>query len=87
MLLIALLIVMLACSPLLIWLACIRPFCFRNGQAYTPGAMIWVTFWIDWHHARELAQQQDDKFMRFICGLFFIVHSIWTLLIMFSVAI
>jgi len=78
--LLALIITVIFSSPLLIWLTFIRPYCFRHGQAYTPGALIWVTFWIDWQNARELAKRNEDRRVLVACAFFFCVQSIYTLL-------
>lgn len=54
----------------LLWLFVIRPYCFRNGMAYTPGANIPVTMWIDWQQANELAKERGDTGYRVVCGVY-----------------
>lgn len=55
----------------MIWLFSIRPYCHRHRKGYTPGANIAVTFWVDWQEAREIAKDQGDNRMLFICRLVF----------------
>ena len=76
MLLFSLALVLVVQSPLILWLATIRPYCFRNGLAYTPGATWTITMWIDWQRARELAKARGDSGMLFCCGVFFVPQFI-----------
>ena len=87
MFLFALIITTISMSPLIIWLTSIRPYCVRHGLAYTPGALWWITLWIDWQHARELAKTKKNSGIRFMCALFFVVHSIWSLLAIISITV
>ena len=54
----------------LLWLFVIRPYCFRNRKAYTPGANIDVTMWIDWQEAKETAILHGDRGMLVVCHVF-----------------
>ena len=61
----------------LLWLFVIRPYCFKNGMAYTPGANIGVTMWIDWQEASELAKARGDKSLLVVCGIFLAIKLLF----------
>ena len=60
----------------LLWLLSIRPYCRRNGKGFTPGASIWVTFWVDWQEAGEIAKTKRDDGMIVVCRLVLWLHIV-----------
>ncbi len=76
--LLALVITLVASSPMIIWLAFIRPYCLKIGRGYTPGASWDVALWIDWQEATESAKSTGNPRMKWICRLFLVINLIFT---------
>ena len=69
----------------LLWLLCIRPYALRNGQGYTPGGNVGVTFWVDWQQAQEIANAKGDKGMILICRIVFWLHVVFIAVFAYSI--
>ena len=67
-------IVVLPLMTFVLWLFSIRPYCRRNGKGFTPGATIWVTYWVDWQEAKEMSKARGDTGMIMICHLVSAFH-------------
>lgn len=70
----ALIITLVGSSPMIIWLASIRPYCLKIGRGYTPGASWDVALWIDWQEASEFAKSTGNTRMNRICRVFLIIN-------------
>ena len=73
--------------PLLIgtlWLLSIRPYNIRNREGHTPGASIWVTLWVDWQQAGEIAKKKGDDGMFLVCRLLFWLHIVFAGVLLFA---
>ena len=68
-----------------LWFFVIRPYCVRNRKAYTPGANLGVTAWIDWQEATEMAKANGHRGMLSICRLFLVLNVLFIVLLVASV--
>ena len=69
----------------LLWLFVIRPYCFKRGKAYTPGASIGVTMWIDWQEAKEMADERGDRWMVVVSRIFLGIEIVLALFVLVAV--
>ena len=68
-----------------LWFFVIRPYCVRNHKAYTPGANLGVTAWIDWQEATEMAKANGHQGILFVCRLFLMLNVLFFVLLVASV--
>ena len=71
----------------LLWLFCIRPYSLRNAKGYTPGGNAWVTFWVDWQQAQEIAKAKNDRGILLICRVAFWLHLVFVVILIYSLFI
>ena len=78
-------VVIVPIAAMLLWLFSIRPYALRNGQGYTPGGNVGVTFWVDWQQAQEIAKTKGDMGMVLICRMVFWMHVVFIAALVYSI--